>query len=142
MQHSPQSRNAFGGNLAKRLTDTTKWTNPDFRKLSDKHKLFYLYVLDNCDNAGVLRVDLELIGFTLGNSFLKAEIQSSFGERLIFVGDNKVVIKNYIAFQNGDIFDSKSKIAASIRSNLNSHGLLERYKKGEFGVIQESVTMH
>jgi hypothetical protein len=127
--------------MAKRLTDTTKWTNKDFRGLSDKHKLFYLYLLDNCDNAGVIRVDLELVGYTLRNEFTRDEIENDFGKRLVFVADDKIVIRNYIAFQNGDVLDSQSRIASSVRSTLNSHGLLDRYKKGEFGVLNAAVSL-
>lgn len=127
--------------MAKRLTDTTKWTNAAFRKMPDKIKLFYLYVLDNCDNAGVIRYDLDLIGYTLNNSFTKKELQSALDGRVVFVGDDKLVIRNYIAFQNGDVFDSKSRFASSIRSTLNSHGLLQRYKKGEFGVTNDAFTL-
>jgi hypothetical protein len=127
--------------MAKRLTDTTKWTNKAFRSLSDKHKLFYLYILDNCDNAGVIRVDLDLIGFTLGNTFTREEIESEFEERLVFISEDKIMIRNYIAFQNGDVFKSESRIAGSIRSTLNSHGLLERYRRGEFGTTNEAVAL-
>lgn len=119
-----------------------KWTSKWFRALSDKHKVFYLYVLDNCDNAGVISYDLDLIGYTLNNTYTKKELQSAFDGKAVFVGEDKLVVKNYIAFQNGDVFDSKSRISASIRSTLNSHGLLNRYKKGDFGTTNEAVSMH
>lgn len=127
--------------MAKRLTDTTKWTNKAFRAMPDKIKIFYLYVLDNCDNAGVFRYDLDLVGYTLNNAYTKKELVSALEGRVVFVGDDKLVIRNYIAFQNGDVFDSKSRFAASIRSTLNSHGLLSRYKKGDFGVTNDAFTM-
>lgn len=127
--------------MAKRLTDTTKWTNRAFRTMPDKFKLLYLFLLDNCDSAGVIRVDLELVGFTLGHSFSKAEIETGLAGKVVFVEDDKIVIRNYIAFQNGDVTNSESKIAASIRSTLNSHGLLQRYKQGDFGTTNQAVSM-
>ena len=125
--------------MAKRLTETTKWVNPDFRKLKDKYKLFYLYILDNCDSSGIIRLDLDLIGYTLNHSFTDQEIAENLCDKITFIAPNKVIIKNFIAFQNGDIFDSKSKIASSIRANLNSHGILERYLRGEFGHTNKAI---
>ena len=125
--------------MAKRLTDTTKWTNRAFRAMPDKFKLLYLYLLDNCDAAGVIRIDLDLVGYTLGHSFSKAEVESALMGKVVFLAEDKLIIRNYIAFQNGDVTSSESKIAGSIRSALNSHGLLERYKKGEFGVTNAAV---
>lgn len=127
--------------MAKRLTDTTKWTNKSFRAMPDKFKLLYLFLLDNCDSAGVIRVDLDLVGYTLNHSFSKAEIETVLVGKVVFVADDKIVIRNYIAFQNGDVTASESKIAGSIRSTLNSHGLLERYKSGEFGVTNSAVSL-
>lgn len=127
--------------MAKRLTDTTKWANKTFRALPDRMKLLYLYLLDNCDNAGVVRVDLDLIGYTLNTTLTRKEIESAFTGKLHFVSEDKIVVHNYIAFQNGDVFKSESRIAASIRSTLNSHGLLERYRKGEFGNTNDAVAL-
>lgn len=125
--------------MAKRLTDTKKWQNPGFRKLAPKYKLFYLYCLDHCDNGGVFSFDLELIGMVLNLKFSLEEIKETFAGRVFFLSDDKLIIKNYIAFQNGDITDSKSMIAKSIRTTLNSHGLLERYQEGEFGHVNKAV---
>lgn len=127
--------------MAKRLTDTTKWANPAFRRLPSKYKLLYLYILDNCDCAGVMHLDLGLIGFILGDAFTLEEVQSVFKERICFLADDKIIVRNFIAFQNGDINDSKSSIAKSIKNNLNSHGIWDRYCKGEFGHVNKAVSL-
>lgn len=125
--------------MAKRLTDTKKWENKSFRKLAPKYKLLYLYFLDCCDNAGVFSFDLELICLVLNLKFSLEEIKEQFTGRVIFLSEDKLIIKNYIAFQNGDVLDSKSSIAKSIRTSLNSHGLLESYKEGKFGHVNKAV---
>jgi hypothetical protein len=127
--------------MAKRLTDTTKWTNKAFRKLPAKMKLLYLYILDNCDAAGVMNLDLDVIGFLLGDDFSLEEVKPAFEKRIIFLSDDKVIVRNYIAFQNGDVTDSKSNIAKSVISTLNSHGLLDRYKRGEFGHVNHALAL-
>jgi len=50
----------------KRFTETEKWRDPWFRKLSAGAKLAFLYIIDNCDNAGVWTADKELADFSIG----------------------------------------------------------------------------
>ncbi len=52
--------------MSKRFTDTTKWTDKWFRKLSVHEKLLFLWLVDNCDNAGFWEVDLELAAQQIG----------------------------------------------------------------------------
>lgn len=127
--------------MAKRLTDTGKWTNPAFRALPAKFKLLYLYILDNCDSAGVMHLDLELVGFILSQEYSLDEIKAAFEKRVTFLSDDKLIVKNYIAFQNGDVVKSESNIAKSIVSALRSHGLLGRYKKGDFGNVNSAIAL-
>lgn len=127
--------------MAKRLTDTTKWVNPSFRKIKSKYKLLYLYILDNCDCSGVMHLDLEVIGFLLSEEFLLSEVKEIFSSKITFVSSEKIIVNNFIAFQNGDISDSKSPMARSICTALNSHGLLEKYRKGDFGHINKAVSI-
>jgi hypothetical protein len=55
--------------MSKRFTETEKWGDPWFRNLSMPHRLLWCYICDNCDNAGVWKVDLALAGFRIGCDF-------------------------------------------------------------------------
>jgi len=127
--------------MAKRLTDTGKWTNPAFRALQAKFKLLYLYILDNCDASGVMHLDLKLIGFILSQRYSIDEVQAAFEKRIVFLSEDKIIVRNYIAFQNGDVVKAESNIAKSVKATLNSHGLLDRYKKGEFGNVNSAIAL-
>ena len=39
--------------MAKRFTDTDKWKKGFIRNLPTKYKLLWLYILDDCNHAGV-----------------------------------------------------------------------------------------
>jgi len=88
-----------------------------------------------------MHLDIEVIGFLLQERFSIPEIKEIFGDRIVFLSEDKIVVRNFIGFQNGDICDSKSSIARSIRSTLNSHGLWDRYCKGEFGHVNKAVSL-
>lgn len=125
--------------MAKRSTDTTKWANPSFRKLDWPYKLLYLYLLDSCDCAGVMHLDLDLIGYSLGFKYNLLLVKNALENKIIFLSEEKIIIRNFIGFQYGDIIASHSSMAKTIRSYLNTHGLLERYLQGEFGAVNKSV---
>ena len=46
--------------MAKRFTDTDKWKKGFIRNLPAKYKLLWLYILDDCNHAGVWETDFEV----------------------------------------------------------------------------------
>lgn len=129
--------------MAKRMTETGKWMNPSFRKLPTKIKVLFLYLLDSCDSAGVIHLDFDLISVILNEEFNGADLDDHLSDKFFYLSEkkDKIIIKNYIAFQNGDIRSAESNIAKSIRSTLSSHGILDRYCTGEFGHVSKCITI-
>ena len=52
--------------IMKRFTETNKWEDPWFRKLKPEMKLLWSWLLDSCDNAGIIDADIELAAFQIG----------------------------------------------------------------------------
>jgi len=52
--------------MAKRFTDTNKWRDKWFRSLSPTEKVLFLYLTDNCDNAGFIEIDYDLWSYQIG----------------------------------------------------------------------------
>ena len=104
--------------MAKRFTDIGKWDDLWFTELSSEHKLFWIYILDKCDMAGVWKVNFRMAEFCLGfkihpDSFLKAAIDR------IEVHKDKWLIKKFINFQYGELTET-NKCYRGIMSCLSS----------------------
>jgi hypothetical protein len=52
--------------MAKRYTDSEKWKKDFIKTLPAEYKLFWLYLLDECDNAGIWHVELDIAEMRLG----------------------------------------------------------------------------
>lgn len=109
--------------MSKRLTDQNKWKNEWFRTLPDRAKLFWIYILDECDNGGVWKADWGLAAFQLG---FKADLQflsAHFLGKVHILCSNKVLILDFYKFQ----FSTKSEnwsAKKQAKKILESHGII------------------
>lgn len=94
--------------MAKRFTDTNKWSDPWFRKLTVHQKLFWLLILDLCDETGVWKVDLEMAEFYIKKSFTIEEIMKFInnGKERIRINGEKMLILTFAEFQYGSFRNS------------------------------------
>lgn len=106
----------------KRFTDTLKWQNPWFRSLSTKHKILFIYILDACDNAGVLHLDFELINFVLKENFTLQEFKEVFSSKVIFLSEDKIIIRGFIRYQQGSNKNGGT-MAKHIEKLIETHGI-------------------
>ena len=100
--------------MGKRFTESTKWSDRWFRKLSPEHKLMFLYLLDNCDQAGTIELDKELAEFQIGLSegYLKGSgthwedlVNLSEG-RLRYLANGRLWLTKFIDYQCGVLSES------------------------------------
>lgn len=93
--------------MAKRFTDTEKWEDPWFRNLLREYQMFWVYMLDKCDAAGVWKVDFELAEFNLKQTFddkNQQELKRVFKDRIkVFEGGERWFIPKFISFQYGEL---------------------------------------
>ena len=113
--------------MAKRFTDTEKWKKGFIRSLPPSYKLLWLYMLDDCDNAGVWQVEVEVASIRLGAKLNEKEALKLFGDTVIsFDSGTKWFIKEFVKFQQG------VNHIAELNSNSNPHKsilrLVEQYK--------------
>jgi hypothetical protein len=114
--------------MAKRFTDSDKWTDPWFRRLPPKTKLLWLYLVDSCDNAGFWVVDFELASYLIGENVSHQDI-IPYSEGRIVVGEDKWEITKFIDFQYGKL-STDCKPHQSILKTLEKQRVSKGYPKG------------
>src|SRR3990167_11116569 len=111
--------------MPKRFTATEKWIDPWFCSLAPLDKLFWLYVCDNCDHAGIWNVNWPLVKFHLGEYEFKKEV---FNGRIEFLNDETWFLKKFVFFQQKitdlNQLNPSNKYHLSIINILISKGLL------------------
>lgn len=121
----------------KRFTDTEKWRDPWFRRLSPEHKLAWDYICTNCDNSGVWVVDWDLFNFLVGVKVDPDEVREAFGDRVRDIGKGRWWIPKFIPFQFGVLVDV-SRVHQSVLALLSRHGI-DSLEIGYLKGIQQGI---
>jgi hypothetical protein len=92
--------------MKKRFTDVEKWSDLWFRKLPVAYKVFWGFLCDNVDNAGVWKIDEEAASFYIGDKIHAAEALRLFNEgksRVASVDAERWLLLGFVAFQYGTL---------------------------------------
>ncbi len=113
--------------MGKRLTDTEKWGDAWFMDLPSKYKIFWLYMLDSCDIAGIWEVNWKMAQFITGETLEPSEVKRFFSGRIIEIDDGRYwFIKKFIFFQQRcEVLNLKNKCHLAIYKLLQEHNLLD-----------------
>ena len=115
--------------MSKRLSDSTKWNRPFLRKMKSAYKLFWLYLLDECDHAGIWIVDFEVARLKLGEKIDEKGAIENFGDRFIIFDDNsKWFIPDFISFQYGNLAEN-NRVHVSVIQILKRYNLIDSENK-------------
>jgi hypothetical protein len=111
--------------MSKRFTDTEKWKKPFIRSLKAPYKLLWLYILDECDHAGVWQVDFEVAQIKIGEKLSEpAALKALQGKIIPFSSGEKWFIPDFIEFQYG-ILNPENRAHNSVIQILQKSGLIE-----------------
>jgi hypothetical protein len=110
--------------MAKRFSDTEKWKKPFIRTLPSEYKLFWLYLLDDCDHAGIWHVDLEIAEIKLGIKLSIEKARGLFSSKVVaFDNGTKWFLPGFIAFQYGELSEL-NRAHKSVIAQLNKYDLM------------------
>ena len=117
--------------MAKRFTDSEKWKDPFFEELTKDLKLAWLYLLDDCDHAGIWKKSVKRLNFSLDTNFTEEQLIQAFKERVVVLNSDKWFIPKFVTFQYGnDFINSKQKPVISAVNLLNDNGLIKELPNG------------
>ena len=110
----------------KRFTDTDKWSDKFFRTLTPSGKIFWIWLCDNCDNAGIWERDDDLFKFFSG---ILVEVDAhieELGERIEILDDGKILLPKFVLFQQGGMLNEDKPPHRQILKILEKNGLEQR----------------
>ena len=85
-------------------------------------KLFWFYLLDNCDHAGIWEVDIELASFQMGVKLDEARILKVFNRKIVPFKTDKWFVPKFIVYQYGEL-NENNRVHNSVINILNKYGL-------------------
>lgn len=111
--------------MSKRFTDTDKWKKTFIKGLAAEYKLFWLYLLDECDHAGIWHVEFDLAEVRLGIKLSQEKTRGLFKDRIfVFDSGSKWFIPDFITFQYGEL-NAANRAHKSVLHQLNKYNLLK-----------------
>ena len=105
--------------MAKRFTETEKWKDPWFCGLTEKERMFWIYLLDNCNHAGIWQVNWALVDFYI-NGF-KFD-HTKFEGRISYISETKWFICKFIDFQYKGELNPENRTHKSVLNILQKEG--------------------
>lgn len=109
--------------MGKRFTDTDKWKDEWFTDLEPAMKIFWVYICDNCDHAGIWRVNFKIASSMIGAILDRQSALKALGKRIRVLSDDKWYIEKFIAFQYPKGLSPKCKPHLGVISLLKSHSI-------------------
>ena len=129
--------------MAKRLTATEKWIDPWFCSLSERDRFFWLYLLDNCNHAGIWSVNPMLVQTYFPGYVINSDI---FGDRVTVLSSEKWFITKFVEFQYGSL-NKENRVHSSVIAILKKEvskplarpmqGCKEKEKEKEKEVVKD-----
>lgn len=114
--------------MAKRFTDSEKWSKPFIRNMKSAYKLLWLYMLDECNHAGIWQVDLDVAQLKMGEKLNYGDAINFFGAKIYaFDNNEKWFIPDFIEFQYGDL-NPENRAHNSVIVLLNKYNLMDVLK--------------
>ena len=92
--------------MAKRFIDTGLFRKKWIRQLDPNMKLFWIYLLTDCDHAGIWDVDVERASFQLKVELDESEILNTFNRKIVPFKPGKWFVPKFIVYQYGELNES------------------------------------
>ena len=108
--------------MAKRFIDTSLFKKRWIRQLDPNMKLFWIYLLTNCDHAGIWEVDIDLAAFQTGVELDESTILNTFNRKIVPFKDGKWFVPKFVDYQYGELNENVNAHKSVIKL-LTKYGL-------------------
>ena len=108
--------------MAKRFIDTSLFKKRWIRQLDPNMKLFWIYLLTNCDHAGIWEVDIDLAAFQTGVELDESTILKTFNRKIVPFKDGKWFVPKFVDYQYGELNENVNAHKSVIKL-LTKYGL-------------------
>lgn len=109
--------------MAKRFTDSEKWNDPWFRKLKGEYKLFWIYVLDTCDHAGIWKDRTDQFISDTGFDLDPNDLHIYFQDRIMRLDEETFFIPKFNLFQYPNFNPEKNNAHKGVMRSLDYYGI-------------------
>lgn len=110
--------------MPNRFTDSEKFKNKWYRNLTPKHKCMWEYFTSECNIAGILEIDLEMMSFCIGEKITIADFEI-FEDRVLFIKEDLVFIPSFVLFQQK--INTFSELNYKNKAHKGILAILEKY---------------
>ena len=114
--------------MAKRFIDSEIFNDPWFMELKPTTKLLWIYLITNCDHAGIIDLNLRLAEFQTGITGLNKSwgtVNQELGNRLIPLDEQYYFIPKFIDFQYPKGLSESVNAQRSVIERLRKHKILD-----------------
>lgn len=116
--------------MAKRFVDTDLFKKRFVKGLQAPYKLLWIYILNDCNHAGIYEVEIEIAALRIGcPEITEQSAIEFFGEKIIvFDRGTKWFIPSFIEFQYGQLSEN-NRAHSGIISLLSKYNLIDQFLK-------------
>lgn len=108
----------------KRFLDSELFRKRWFRQLPDGFQQLWIYLVCECDPAGVIDYDEAIAEVYIGHSIPLQEVLNTFGEkRITRLIDGKLWLVGFCAFQYSGGVSPSAKVHSKVRASIAKHSL-------------------
>jgi len=106
--------------MGKRFTATEKWDDPWFCGLTERERLFWMYLCDKCDHAGIWQVNWMIAEVYFPGIRDTLDLER-FGSRIVVLNPQKWFIVKFVKYQYGEL-NKDNRAHASVIAILQKEG--------------------
>lgn len=104
--------------MPKRFTATEIWEEDWFLEMPQEYKLFWFYLKDKCDHAGMFKVNIKVFNSLNGANINTETVLEYFNKgkkRLRKVNGSMWLIEDFFSFQYGQTFNTNNRMHESAK---------------------------